>query len=248
MPEFGSFVAAFFAMQQELPAVEKSDVAEIPNRAPTYYANLKTVTDAIYPVLARFGFLWSTQPDLDEGKPVLRYELTHISHTAGDPQQRIGLYPIYGDNKPQAIGAAITYARRYALCAVVGLTPDKEEDAEGKPLSPTTIKRRAAAAKAAKEPVDPETVPGVPLPGEPEGMITRPMQSALFAMLGELGFGGSDEASKAKARAEINRVLGAADLPAIESTKQLTIAAARVVLDGLKRELDARSGGSDQPA
>src|SRR4051794_31470989 len=200
MPEFTSFVAAFYAMQQELPAVEKSDVAEIPNRAPTYYANLKTVTDAVYPVLARFGFMWSTQPDLDEGKPVLRYELTHISHTADNPQQRTGLYPIFGDNKPQALGAAITYARRYALCAVVGLTPDKEDDAEGKPVGRVVSRKPKAATKAS----DPDEVPGVPLPGEPVDRMTQPQQRAIFALLRDLGIADAGRFET------VNRILTAA--------------------------------------
>jgi hypothetical protein len=247
MAEYGSFVAAFFAMQQELPEIAKDSKADAGPRGIMHYANLKTVTDAAYPLLAKFGFMWSTQPTVDDSKPVLRYELTHISHTADNPQQRTGLYPIFGDNKPQALGAAITYARRYALCAVLGLTPDKEEDAEGKPVAGKVVTRKPKAEP--KPPADPDQVPGVPLPGEPEGMITRNMQTAMFAMLGKLGFGGSDDESKAKARAEINRHLALAGAPQIEkSSSELTIGAARIVLDGLKKEVDLRSNGSDQPA
>lgn len=237
-----SFVAAFFAMQQELPEVKKTSKAEIPNQKVREYADLKTVTDAVYPVLAKFGFMWSAQPTVVADKPVLRYELTHISHTADDPQQRTGYYPIFGDNKPQALGAAITYARRYALCAVVGLTPDKEDDAEGKPVGRAVARKKAAEAKPTP---DPDAVPAAPLPGEPTGMITRPMQNAMFAMLNQLGLGGKDDEAKAQARAEINRILAASEAPPIEkSSSELTLDSARLVLDGLKKELDLRTSGS----
>jgi len=150
----GSFVAAFFAMQQDLPEVKKTSEADAGARGIMHYANLKTVTDAVYPVLAKYGFIWSCQPTVVSDKPVLRYELTHISHTEDDPQQRTGFYPIFGDNKPQEFGAAITYGRRYALCAVVGLTPDIEADAEGK--APGRTVSRKTSAKA--EPADPDAV------------------------------------------------------------------------------------------
>lgn len=243
--EHGSFVAAFFAMQRELPAITKDSKADAGNRGVMHYANLKTVSDAVMPLFEKFGFLWSCQPTVDDGKPVLRYELTHISHTEENPQQRTGLYPIFGDNKPQALGAAITYARRYALGAVVGLTPENEEDAEGKPAGRVIAGRKPAAKAEPKPATDPDTVPGVPLPGEPDGMITRPMQTAMFAMLGKLDLGGV--ANKDAARAEINRHLQAANLPVIEkSSSELTLDAARVVLDGLKREIDLRSGGAEE--
>jgi hypothetical protein len=234
---YPSFVAAFFAMQQELPEVKKTSEADAGNRGIMHYANLKTVTDAVYPVLAKFGFMWSCQPDIDDSKPVLRYELTHISHTSESPQQRTGTYPIFGDNKPQALGAAITYARRYALCAVVGLTPDKEEDAEGKPVGATV--RRKPAAKTA--PADPDAVAGMPLPGEPETM-TRPQQGQIFALLKELGVSDIDRGQW------VNRILTAGGQHAVTSFKELTPATANVVIDGLEREKDARTNGASEPA
>jgi ERF superfamily len=240
MAEYGSFVAAFYAMQQELPEIAKDSQADAGPRGIMHYANLKTVTDAAYPLLARFGFMWSTQPTVDDSKPVLRYELTHITHTAENPQQRTGLYPIFGDNAPQKLGAAITYARRYALCAVLGLTPDKEEDAEGKPVAGKVVSRKPKAEP--KVAADPDAVPGVPLPGEPADMMTRPQQGRIFALLKELGVSDMDRGPT------VNRILIAAGQPAVNSFKELTIVTAGHVLTGLQREKDARTGGSDQPA
>ena len=238
MSDYPSFVAAFFAMQQELPEIKKESVAEIPNRAPTYYANLKTVSDAIRPVLVKFGFIWITRPTLEDGKPVLAWELTHVSHTPDNPQQRTGLYPIFGDNKPQALGAATTYARRYAVCAVVGLTPDNEQDAEGKAPG-RTVSRKPKTAPA--EAPDPDTVPAAPLPGEPVNMMTQPQQRAIFALLKKL------EVSDVDRGQVVNGVLTAAGIPNVTSFKELTIVTAGHVLTGLQKELDLRTGGAEEP-
>lgn len=238
--EYPSFVAAFFALQRELPDIRKDSKAEIPNRPTTHYANLKTVSDAVLPLFAKFGFIWSCQPTVDDGKPVLRYELTHISHTADNPQQRAGLYPIFGDNKPQALGAAITYARRYALGAVIGLTPENEEDAEGgKPGAGRTVSRKAPANAAAT--ADPDQVPGVPLPGENPDRITQPQQRAIFAVLRDL------KVTDANRFPTVNPILTAAGYGEIDSFGQLTVAMGKAVYDGLKRELDARTDGAETP-
>jgi hypothetical protein len=235
-----SFVAAFFAMQQELPEVKKTSKAEIPNQKVREYADLKTVTDAVYPVLARFGFMWSCQPTVVNDKPMMRYELTHISHTTDDPQQRTGLYPIFGDNKPQAFGAAITYARRYALCAVVGLTPDKEDEGEGKAPGKVVAGRKPAAKKEQPTP-DPDAVPGPPLPGEPADRITRPQTNAIFALLRDL------QVPDSKRFETVNPILVAAGHEAVTSFSQLTVTTGKTIYDGLKREVEARSGGAEGP-
>lgn len=237
MPDPDTFVGAFFAMQQELPEISKDSVADAGNRGLMHYANLKTVTDAVRPLLAKHGFFWSCQPTVDDARPVLRYELTHLSHTADSPQQRTGLYPIFGDNKPQALGAAITYARRYALCAVLGLTPDNEADAEGKP--PGRAVARKATRPAAPPPGDPDAVPGVPLPGEPADRMTQPQQRAIFALLRELGVTEKDRFGT------VNPILEAAGHKAVVSFSELTLTTGKAVYDGLQREKALRTTGTE---
>ena len=39
--------------------------------------------------------------------------------------------PLAPSERPQALGSAITYARRYALAAMVGVAPDDDDDGEG---------------------------------------------------------------------------------------------------------------------
>lgn len=235
-----SFVAAFFALQRELPEIKKSSEADAGTRGIMHYANLKTVTDAVMPLLGKHGFIWSCQPMVDDGRALLRYELTHVSHTEENPQQRVGFYPIFGDNAPQKLGAAITYARRYALGAVLGLTPENEEDAEGKPAGRVYAGKKAAAKPA--PPKDPDMVPGVPLPGENPERITQQQTKALFALLRELGV------SEAKRHDTVNKVLEQAGHPPIASFTDLTVTTGKAVYDALKKEKDLRTNGSEEPA
>lgn len=115
--------AALAAVQTELPSVHKAETAD----AGTYtysYADLASVSAAVLPLLGRNGLAFTAWPSVnDQGKFVLRYELLHKSG-----EQKAGEYPISGGSA-QAIGSAITYARRYALCAVTGVAPDDDDDA-----------------------------------------------------------------------------------------------------------------------
>lgn len=115
--------AALAAVQAQLPYVGKDETAD----TGTYkykYADLSAVSAAILPLLGANGLAFTAWPSVnDQGKFVLRYELLHKSG-----EQKAGEYPIGGGNAQQ-IGSAITYGRRYALCAVTGLAPGDDDDA-----------------------------------------------------------------------------------------------------------------------
>ena len=68
-----------------------------------------------------------------------------------------------GMNEFQVLGSAITYMRRYALSAALGLVTDEDADAAGeqvKPKAPKEIRNRQEESKAGPEPMgdDSETV------------------------------------------------------------------------------------------
>jgi hypothetical protein len=110
--------------QRDLPHIDKGSEAD----AGTYkyrYADLAEVSDKVLPALGRHGLSWTTAPTFnDNGKFMLRYQLRHIS---GEMIE--GWYPLpSADSKPQVLGSAITYARRYCLCAVTGVSPDEDDD------------------------------------------------------------------------------------------------------------------------
>lgn len=121
-----SLTSALAAVQAELPVVGKDHKATVKSDKGSYtykYANLAAVTAAILPLLSKQGLAWTTLPEVTDGKFVLRYELRHVS---GDVLS--GSYPLPTTSRPQEMGSAITYARRYALCAVTGVAPEEDDD------------------------------------------------------------------------------------------------------------------------
>jgi hypothetical protein len=104
---------ALAALQARLPRVAKTADAQHGK-----YADLAVISEALLPVLASLGLSFSAKPTLLGDKFVLHYILRHTSGQSDE-----GFYPLPGSGSPQQVGGAITYARRYTLCAVTGLAP-----------------------------------------------------------------------------------------------------------------------------
>lgn len=90
------------------------------------YADLASVMDAIRKPFAKNGLSYVQSTRIEAtGAVVLE---TILMHTSG--QWTLGEYPVQGkDNTPQAIGSAMTYARRYSLSAMTGVA-QIDDDAE----------------------------------------------------------------------------------------------------------------------
>ncbi|UCR89276.1 ERF family protein [Mycetocola spongiae] len=126
-----TLAAALAAFQVHLPRVAKDNTARVVTKEKgsyTYdYADLTDITDVALPLLAEQGLAWTTMPTMFEGAFVLIYTLRHES---GETIE--GIYPLPGGSTPaQQLGGAITYARRYALCAVTGIAPGGDDDDAG---------------------------------------------------------------------------------------------------------------------
>lgn len=93
------------------------------------YANLASVWDACRKALSDNNLAVTQQTSMVEtGVNVHTFFLTTVlMHSSG--QWISGGYPIEPVQKtPQGYGSATTYARRYALMALVGVAPDEEDD------------------------------------------------------------------------------------------------------------------------
>jgi hypothetical protein len=125
-----AFNAALSAFQAEIPTVGKDHTANVPTKAGgsySYsYADLTSITERALPLLAKHGLSFSARPGMNEQHGfVLKYELRHKEgHCTTD------FYPLPDPSKcsPQEIGSALTYARRYSLCAATGIAPGGEDD------------------------------------------------------------------------------------------------------------------------
>ena len=123
-PAPASLAAALAQLQGRLPVIAKTDAAQVGQRV-TKYANLHTITEAVFPLLAALGLIWVCVPTMTDAgdRFVLRYRLEH----AESGEFITGDYPLSSAN-PQTMGGSITYARRYALCAVLGIAPAEDDD------------------------------------------------------------------------------------------------------------------------
>jgi hypothetical protein len=93
--------------------------------------------------------------------------VTRIIHTSGEFVEDGGV-PLLCENKanPQKMGSAITYARRYGLCAMLGIVG--EEDDDGQRATPAQELPPAARPQPAPPKVDPPKVVADDIPMSPE--------------------------------------------------------------------------------
>ena len=131
---------ALLEFQSRALKITKDATADIPTKTgPGYkysYATLGKILEVVLPVLTELKLLWTTQPGRTvEGQPCLHYELEHVP---SETRIRDEMLLMLKNGGPQDQGIAISYARRYALLAVLGLAPDKDEDgAVGQPQGGT---------------------------------------------------------------------------------------------------------------
>jgi len=90
------------------------------------YADLASVWDACREALTKNGLSIVQIPQADGNRITVS---TILLHTSGEFIEG-DLTMISGANTPQAFGSCITYARRYALSAFVGIAPDDDDGEE----------------------------------------------------------------------------------------------------------------------
>lgn len=134
--------AALVAAQAEFAAIPKT--ADNPFFK-SKYADLATVISHTQPVLAKHGLAVSQHPTVDDGEPALTTMLIHSSGQVLMSKMRL----CASKHDPQGQGAAITYARRFAYMAVLGLVADVDDD--GNTASRVVVSRPRSAGDVARE-------------------------------------------------------------------------------------------------
>ena len=130
-PTAGLF-AALAAASAEMPAIGKGKKANVGQYAYTY-ADLGSVIDAVRPVLAKHGLAYVQDVSgLPDGRIGI---ITIIVHRDGG-KIATGPLPMPGSNDPQKVGSAITYGRRYALLAALGLATEDDDGAAARKPDP----------------------------------------------------------------------------------------------------------------
>lgn len=120
------------------------------------YADLGSVWDAARPVLSKHGLsiMQTTEVGADGVKILM---VTTLLHSSGQwAKSFLPLLPAKNDN--QGIGASLTYLRRYALSAIVGVVCDDDDDGEtsiGRGKSQTNQPATPNKPQATEEPTEP---------------------------------------------------------------------------------------------
>jgi hypothetical protein len=156
-------LAALAEVQSCLPTMPKS------TQAYGYkYTDLDTITQTIKPILGKhgIGYMQSvgglTETALTLTTRIFNKKGEYIEDTAALPT-----ITSTKNNAAQTLGMSITYMRRYALCAMLGITSDEDVDAningttQGsvKPTPPKQEAKPKQPAKFAFEPKGGETTP-----------------------------------------------------------------------------------------
>ncbi|MVA98879.1 ERF family protein [Nitratireductor sp. CAU 1489] len=127
-----SYFAAMSKCQAELPVVTK-------NRNNTHtkstYADLAAIEEQAMPIIHRYGFAVSFQPDGYNDKGELRI-LWEISHEEGHVRNGLGEIPLdaagsqgkVNKTGTQAFGSTATYGRRYLLCMLFNISTGDDRD------------------------------------------------------------------------------------------------------------------------
>jgi hypothetical protein len=139
----GELMSSLLAAKKKFkPAVKDSENPHFHSK----FVSLTGVLDAVEGALLDNDILLSQPIDVIDGKNVLVSRLMHVSGQWMASYYQLN--PVKSD--PQAEGSALTYARRYAAMALLGIAP---EDDDGEAASRAQQRQRS-------EPVDtPEAAP-----------------------------------------------------------------------------------------
>jgi hypothetical protein len=196
---------ALVAAQADMPAVQRD---KINPHFKSRYLSLESLLAEVLPVLNRHGLAvtqWSTFVGDGDGAliPALKTILIHGPSGQAMTETML-LLPTKQDAQGQ--GAAITYAKRYALMALCGLSADEDDDGNAASKSRTTTAKKT----------EPKAKPGV---------VSAAQLTRLHAIVGSVGL--SADAAKTIIKA-VAGVESSKDIPrdkydlvirAIEDTK-----------------------------
>ena len=143
------------------------------------YASLTTIWEHIREPLSASGLAVTqgSSPDMSEDGHLI-YETT-LLHTSGEwITFSLPIKPKNDD--PQGMGSTVTYARRYSLCAILGIVADEDDDGE-------VAQARKQPEKKPEPKSQPATPPQASQPADAP-MSTVKQQNAMYAIAKKMGY------------------------------------------------------------
>jgi hypothetical protein len=132
---------AFIAARMEMEAPVKSAVNP---HFHSRYAPLEELVRVTFGPLAKYGLMLSQNTRAKDGRMVLETRIL-----SADASLEFGDYDLGQQTNQQAMGSAVTYARRYTIAAIFGLAA--EDDDDGNAASAPQPKPAAAAKPSAEK-------------------------------------------------------------------------------------------------
>jgi hypothetical protein len=120
------------------------------------YVDLGELISTTRPILAKHGLVATTPIGVHEQGLAVS---VHVFHVSGETLV-FGPFPFPAGKNMQATGSAVTYARRYALGAALGIATDPDDDGqlavedarEARPVEKPSKPRKPAPAKKVESP------------------------------------------------------------------------------------------------
>lgn len=214
----GALAGALNAAQAELkPAAMNATNPFLRNR----YADLGAVIEAAALPLAKYGLSYSQHPTGSGGRIGVETILMHNSGEWLSSTIELDALEERGKSAAQVAGSIITYLRRYALAAVLGIYADEDTDGNPPARHPDGQHHGAPTSSPAARSGD-ELAPESGSLGEP---ITAKTRGAMFALFAEQGI--DDENVQ---RRGIGSIIGRT----VESRADLTEGEGRRVVEHLR--------------
>src|SRR5215204_4061238 len=135
----GTIAAALAKAQLELTNPAKSLVRTLPGMTPNgdrsfRYDPFSSGLDLLRKSLGRHEIATVQTTAIDEGGGLVRL-MTVLAHSSGEwISSEWPVCPVADTASPQRMGAALTYARRHSLFALVGIAGEDDLDAPDQPL------------------------------------------------------------------------------------------------------------------
>ena len=117
---------ALVAVSAELPTIKAETAGQDGNRR-YHYASLDQILGEVTPILAKHGLVLTHRVEAGE-------LVTSLLHTSGEGlHSHIAIPPMTTLKRDdwKSFGAAVTYVRRYAVCAILSIAVDEDRDAQG---------------------------------------------------------------------------------------------------------------------
>lgn len=153
-----AIIPAIHAVQQAVDPIEQTGKADT-GKFSYRYATLPHIWTTIRDELAKNELTVVQSPTGGVGGMIGDFLTTTIYHSSGEwisDSMRL----VITREDPQGMGAAITYARRYALSAMLGLVTDSDTDAVTQRLADGEMKRDwVRAFTVVSKKINPDSVP-----------------------------------------------------------------------------------------